>query len=221
MTKLVKVATYAELLHQAQEQLSREKSQIFELYPTRDLNKEAYAFSYLRAERVGMTAINRRLAELRWLPVHLDTSEEMLAFNRDGLKRWLKAALRTQPSSDHFGNDFIHAMTRCALQRGWASKDFNQLVRRTGQLFSELSCLVGIVYYCHWLLEHGIEVVTLTDPDDLPMTAKEFAGLVKTTAELQRWHDHYHPSAMGNARQAKPKLVLVSNAPHHDELAPV
>lgn len=222
MTKLVQLATYADLLNQAQEQLSRDKAHIFKLYPLHQFNRESYAFAYLRAERIGMTAINRRLAELRWLPVHLDTSEETLAFNRESLKRWLKSTTASPPGSGEFGNDFIHAMTRCALKTGWASKDFHQLIRRTSQLFSELSCLVGIVYYCQILLEQGVEVVGLNDPNNLPMTALEFASMFKASAEAQRWHKaELRRQQKATANQGKPKLQLVKTEMMGEEFEPV
>lgn len=216
MTRLVQLERYADLLKEAQERLSVERGQIFALYPLpADYNREAYGFAYLRAERLGMGAINRRLMELSWLPVQLDTSPETVAENRHALKRWLKDEAHPVPNSDNFGNDFVHAMTRCALKHGWPSPQFQKLVSRTSQLFSDLSCLVGIVYYSNWMMEQGISVMALTDPHNLALTAMEFTTYMKLAeaAHTSTQPPSPQPKPSNQSGKAKPNLKIISTIP--------
>ena len=74
MSKSINLDQLRQHLSHAKDQLSREKIEILGLHPLKDgFNREEYAFAYVRAERLGMRAINRRLAEIDWLPMQLDT----------------------------------------------------------------------------------------------------------------------------------------------------
>jgi hypothetical protein len=82
----------------AKERLSLEKHNILQLDNlSNDFNREEYAFAYMRAERLGMQAINRRLAEIAWLPMQLDPKSELMSESRVSMKRWLTAAAVTLP----------------------------------------------------------------------------------------------------------------------------
>jgi len=165
----------------AKDKLSREKIEILGLNPlTDDFNREEYAFAYVRAERLGMRAINRRLSEIDWLPMQLDAKSEIVPENRSSMKRWLTAALASKPDADEFGNDFMHALARCGLAFGWDHAEFIKLASRIANLFRDLSCLIGIVYYCTWLAENRVEDIKLSNPEDLGKTAEEIATLMQS-----------------------------------------
>lgn len=170
----------------AKERLSHEKKDILK----RDrlphgFNREEYAFAYLRAERIGMQAINLRLAEIAWLPMQLDPRSELVAENRNAMKRWLTAEGGADPGADEFGNDFIHALTRSALCHGWENQATKRIVTRISVLFRDLSCLIGMIYFTTWLAEHEIEGIALTDPEDLHRSVVEVAAIVQSP-ELHR-----------------------------------
>src|SRR6202021_3217065 len=88
--------------------------------------------------------------------------------SRSSMKRWVTAALAGKPDSDEFGNDFMHALARCGLALGWDHPEFIKLAARIANLFRDLSCLIGIVYYCTWLAENRI--------DDTPLSNQVFLG---------------------------------------------
>jgi hypothetical protein len=68
MNGIVSIDSLKTHLDNAKELLSLEKAAILELSPLPDnFKREEYAFAYVRAERLGMKAINRRLAEIAWL----------------------------------------------------------------------------------------------------------------------------------------------------------
>src|ERR1700679_3622361 len=96
------------------------------------------------------------------------------------MKSWLTSAFDIKPDSQQFGNDFIHALTRCSLERGNNNPLFFKLSNRISNLFRDLSCLIGLIYYCTWLTENNIEAVGLTDPQDLNRTAEEIAELIQS-----------------------------------------
>src|ERR1700723_3722821 len=92
-------------LESAKDKLSQEKADILKLHPLKDsFNREEYAFNYVRAERIGLKAINRRLSEISWLPMQLDPRTEVLSESRSSMKRWLTSAFAIKPASDQFGN---------------------------------------------------------------------------------------------------------------------
>jgi hypothetical protein len=187
MTKSVHIDTLRTHLDHAKERLSSEKAEILKLYPLETpFSREEYAFVYVRAERLGMRAINRRLAEIAWLPMQLDPRSEIMSESRSSMKRWVTAALAGAPGSEEFGNDFMHALARCGLSSGWDSPDFIKLAGRVANLFRDLSCLIGLIYYCTWLSENSIEALELSDPTDLNRTAEEIAILLQSP-EIYRY----------------------------------
>jgi hypothetical protein len=96
------------------------------------------------------------------------------------MKRWLTAALAGKPNADEFGNDFMHALARCGLALGWEHPEFLKLASRIANLFRDLSCLIGIVYYCTWLAENRVEDIRLSNPEDLSKTAEEISALMQS-----------------------------------------
>ncbi len=199
----------------AQERLTLEKAEILKLHPLNlPYNREAYAFAYVRAERMGMEAINLRLAALAWLPMQLDTRSEMMESNRASMKRWLKSAAQSKPEAAFFGNDFMHSLTRCALRFGWNTPEVTKLTSRISNLFRDLSCLIGVAYYCNWLTEHKVESVHLSEPDNIGQTAVEFAALVQSPDFLQQLrapeqnNGHKKSSKKGEEKIAKKEEVV-------------
>jgi hypothetical protein len=187
MSKTVTLDELRDHLSHAKEKLSREKTDILGLHPLSDkFNREEYAFAYVRAERLGMRAINRRLAEIDWLPMQLDAKKEVLSESRSSMKRWLASAFSAKPDADEFGNDFMHALARCGLQFGWDHAEFIKLAARISNLFRDLSCLIGIVYYCTWLSENRVEEIRLSNPDDVGRTAEEITELMQSP-EIYRY----------------------------------
>jgi hypothetical protein len=165
----------------AKERLSHEKLDILrqDLLP-KGLNREEYIFAYMRAERMGMSAINARLTEIAWLPMQLDPKSELVSENRSSMKRWLTAVGNAYPGAAEFGNDFIHALTRSALSHGWEDGSTKKLLKRIGNLFRDLSCLIGIIYFTTWLAEHDVEGIALSDPEDLHRSVVEIAAIVQS-----------------------------------------
>jgi hypothetical protein len=187
MSKSVHIDTLRAHLEHAKERLSSEKAEILKLYPLdAPFSREEYAFVYVRAERLGMRAINRRLAEIAWLPMQLDPRSEIMAESRSSMKRWVRSQFGGAPGSEEFGNDFMHALSRCGLAHGWEGADFAKLATRVANLFRDLSCLIGLIYYCTWMAENGIEAVDLSDPSDLNRTAEEIALLLQSP-EIYRY----------------------------------
>lgn len=189
MTRAVPLEELRAHLQEAQQRLTREKHAILHSFGKdspleKFADREAYAFAYRRAERVGMEVLQRRLEELSWLPVRLDTSAEKLKHHRAALKSWLKADTATTPVAA-FGNEFMHALTRCALMCGWDSTAFARLAARIAHLFCELSCLVGAIYYCNLLAESRTASVPLRDPTHLGQTVAEMATLMRLPSFLK------------------------------------
>jgi len=234
MTKSVNLEQLREHLSHAKDRLSREKLQILELFPLKnDFNREEYAFAYVRAERMGMRAINRRLSEIDWLPMQLDTKSEIVSESRSSMKRWLTAAFTGKPDSDQFGNDFMHVLTRCGLALGWDNPEFIKLASRIANLFRDLSCLIGIVYYCTWLAENNVDGLKLSNPDDLVKTAEEIATLMQSP-EIYKYlrapeQNDEHGGKRSKSRGGKdgggttakkrPSLRVIENENHFDPFA--
>jgi hypothetical protein len=149
------------------------------------------------------------------------------------MKRWLTAALASPPDSDEFGNDFMHALTRSGLALGWDNPEFIRLTARIANLFRDLSCLIGIVYYCTWLAENRVEDIHLSNPDDLGKTAEEITAFMQSP-DIYRYlrapeqNDEERPeksragkSADGGAARKRPALHVIENADFMDPFAPV
>ncbi len=145
-----------------------------------DFSHELYSFSYLRAERLGLAAISNSLNRISWLPMHLEPEAEITLTNKAAMKRWLSQKPRNQPDNEDFGNDFIHALTRVALVKGWEGPEFRTTSLRIGDLFHDLSCLIGLIYYGVWMAENGISGVLISNPDDLERTAKEISDITQS-----------------------------------------
>jgi hypothetical protein len=165
----------------ARDKLTLDRTEIIASSPLpTDFNRDSYGFSYLRAERIGLEVINHSLSEIAWLPMRLDPHAEIISENRAAMKGWLGEAARGQPDAKDFGNDFIHALTRSAILHGWDSEEFRATAMRIGDLFHDLSCLIGLIYYGIWMSENGIEGLVVTDPADLERTAQEIALLTRS-----------------------------------------
>ena len=181
MMRAIRISELRKHLDHAKIRLASERRTLLQLHPIGGFNPEEYAFAYIRAERLGMRAINRRLAELDWLPMHLDTRSEILGNNRDAMKRWVKSGSGPQPDSDIFGNDFIHTLTRGSLESSWESPAMVRLTLRVANLFRDLSCLIGLLYYCSWFEENKVDAINITDPENLNLTAEEITTLLQSS----------------------------------------
>ena len=182
MEKLTQLDELRVHLNRARESLGIEKASVIGLNPVKiDNNREAYLFAYRRAETLGFKHIQRRLRDFYWLPMQLDPKSEMVGDKREAMKGWLKSDQNSQPSSDQYGNDFIHALTRTALLYGFEDNRFKALMDRVANLFRDLSCLVGVVYYCSFLEENHINAAGLSDSENLEITARELAILTQLT----------------------------------------
>lgn len=237
MDDCVRIDDLRQHLENAKDRLSQEKAEILKLHPLADdFSREEYAFNYIRAERFGLRAINRRLSEISWLPMQLDPRTEVLAESRESMKRWLTSAFAIKPDSQNFGNDFIHALARCSLEGGNNNPKFFKLSNRISNLFRDLSCLIGLIYYCTWLSENNIEAVGLTDPQNLSLAAEEIADLIQSP-EIYRHlraqeQDDEKKSARAKKRmtaksaadvekkQARPALQVITNPNFIDSFMP-
>lgn len=205
MAKTTSIAELRRHLDSAKLRISLEKSTLLNLHPLdKSFNPEEYAFAYIRAERMGMRAINRRLSEIDWLPMKLDPRSEVLDEGRVSMKRWVMNPDIRQPDSDEFGNDFIHVMARSGLQNGWDSPTTIKLMIRVSNLFRDLSCLIGLLYYCTWLEENKIDEAYITDPDDLNRTAEEITVLIQSP---EVYH-HVCAKELDDDRQLKRRKTL-------------
>jgi hypothetical protein len=226
MSKRINLDELRQHLSHAKERLSREKSDILHLHPLADgFNRQEYVFAYVRAERLGMRAINRRLSEIEWLPMQLDAQTEVVSENRSSMKRWLNSALAGTPGSDEFGNDFMHSLARCGLQFGWDHPEFIKLASRVANLFRDLSCLIGIVYYCTWLAENRVEDIKLTNPEDLGRTAEEISILIQSP-EIYRYlrapeqNDESGLKSKRGKEKKRPSLRVIENDNFFDPFGP-
>jgi hypothetical protein len=229
MGRSINLDELREHLSYAKDKLSREKIEILGLNPLKnDFSREEYAFAYVRAERLGMRAINRRLSEIDWLPMQLDAKSELAPENRTSMKRWLTSAFSRKPDSDEFGNDFMHALARCGLAFGWDHPEFIKLAARIANLFRDLSCLIGIVYYCTWLAENRVEDIKLSNPEDLGKTAEEIATLMQSP-EIFRYmrapeqNDEQRAAkakARGGEAKKRPILRVIENEDLFDPFTP-
>jgi len=96
------------------------------------------------------------------------------------MKRWLTSAFTRKPDSDEFGNDFMHSLARCGLALGWEHPGFIKLSARIANLFRDLSCLIGTIYYCTWLAENNVESIRLSSPEDINKTAEEISVMMQS-----------------------------------------
>jgi hypothetical protein len=186
MARLLTLDDLQKHFEDARDKLSRDRQLILQVFPLAEgFSRDEYGFSYLRAERIGIEVINKALKEVSWLPMQLDPQSEILLENKNAIKKWLSSSSTQQPDDSLFGNDFIHALTRTALSQGWDSPEFRSLASRTGELFHDLSCLIGLIYYGVWMTENGIEGLAISDPADLERTAQEIARLTRSPEVLR------------------------------------
>jgi hypothetical protein len=222
-------------LDHAKDRISREKQSILKMNPLpEDFNREEYAFTYKRAERLGLRAINRKLSEIAWLPMQLDAKTEILSDSEKSLKRWLTSSLVSRPDAEEFGNDFIHALTRCGLKSGWDDGEVTRLAARVATLFRDLSCLIGLIYYCTWLNDNAITGIEVTDPSNLCSTVEEIAALIESPELMKniraREQDDNKAGAIAapkkmveakvTHRQTKPKFHVITNDAYIDPMMP-
>jgi hypothetical protein len=188
MRKIVSIDELRAHMNCAQEILAHEKESIHRAYTlTEPCLRPEYALAYVRAESHGMQAINKRLAELSWLPLQLDPGAEVMGPQRASLKRWMKTAPGRQPDAMAFGNDFIHALTRAALCCGWTSGNYLQLAARVADLFHDVACLVAAAYYCNELVKAKVESVALRAPEKLRPTVEDLAMLADLPALFKKY----------------------------------
>lgn len=217
-------------LDHAKARLSLEKATLLKLHPlSADFNREEYAFAYVRAERIGMKAINRRLHEIDWLPMQLDTQSEIMGDGRSSMRRWVAISSGGQPDSDDFGNDFIHTLARAGLECGWDSAAMIKLMIRVANVFRDLSCLIGILYYCSWLEDNKVEAVHVSDPDNLNRTAEEITALIQSpeiyrVLRAQEQDDHKKGSKKKSlskpVKKERPALRVIENDHYYDPYSP-
>jgi hypothetical protein len=215
MARLLTLGDLHQHFEQARDKLARDRGDILAASPLPDdFNRDEYSFYYMRAERIGMEVITHSLDEVSWLPMQLDPHSEILCENRNAMKRWLAASKGKhsggQPDGDVFGNDFIHALTRAALTHGWNSPDFRALAVRVGELFHDLSCLIGLIYYGVWMSENGIDGLPISNPEDLERTAQEIAHLTRSpeVARLLKKRKQLEAERKIAAQPKKEKPVL-------------
>ena len=181
MARLLTLGDLHKHFEQARDKLTHDRLELLALAPLpTDYSHDAYSFSYIRAERLGMEAITHSLKEVAWLPMQLDPRAEIMLENRSAIKQWLGKGQQGQPNSADFGNDLIHALTRTAMVEGWHSNELRVLALRIGELFHDLSCLIGLIYYGVWMSENGIEGLPISNPEDLERTAQEIALLTRS-----------------------------------------
>ena len=186
MARLLTLGDLHKHFEQARDKLSHDRVELLALAPLPDdYSRDAYGFSYMRAERIGMEAIAQSLREVAWLPMQLDPRSEIMLDNRNVIKQWLGSGQQGQPNSTDFGNDLIHALTRTAMVEGWNSNELRVLALRIGELFHDLSCLIGLIYYGVWMSEIGIEGLPISNPDDLERTAQEISQLTRAPEVTQ------------------------------------
>lgn len=214
MARLLTLDDLQKHIERARGNLALERESLLALSPLPDdFCRDAYGFSYMRAERVGMDAISERLEEVSWLPMQLDPHAEILPESKQTIKKWLSSSWQKQPSSENFGNDFIHALTRVALSSGWENPEFQAAVTRVGELFHDLSCLIGLIYYGIWMTENGFGGVAITDPYDLARTTKELAALSLSPEIMDYLYQRQKLLAEGRPKDKKkgPFLHLVAD----------
>ncbi|MEJ0061909.1 MAG: hypothetical protein WDO70_01545 [Alphaproteobacteria bacterium] len=193
----------------AKDRLAVERLSIFALYPLEDeYNREEYAFAYIRAERLGIKTIQRRMAEISWLPAKLDTSTDLTADTRDRLAHWVKHGENIKPDAAVFGNEFLHCLARCMLHHGPDSAEFKGLADRIALLFRDLSYLIASIHCCSMFKELGLEHVRLTAPNDLGKIAFDLTITLETIAMM-------HGGEAGEVNQNTPQA-----APAHHEPPP-
>lgn len=169
----------------ARERLAHERLTIFEQFPLATAtfdktSREAYGFAYLRAERLGMKAIKRRMDEVSWLPARVDASSELSADTREKLARWVRQGTAAVPDMHSFGNEFFHTLTRCLIVADPDSAAFRNLADRIALLFRDLAYLVAAIHCCNLFKELGVDRLHLTAPQDLGKIALDLIATLES-----------------------------------------
>ncbi|MER2520508.1 MAG: hypothetical protein ABTQ34_07460 [Bdellovibrionales bacterium] len=147
-----------------------------------DMPREAYAFAYLRAERIAFKIINRRLEALSWMPIQLNPRFDAQDSRRESMKKWIKTELAGPPDACSFGNDLFHALARCGIAYGWDGAECSYTATRISTLLQDMACLVALMQYSIWLHEKGIAGMALTDPDNLSLCLCDIVSFIHTSA---------------------------------------
>src|SRR5262249_4355352 len=63
---------------------------------------------------------------------------------------------------------------------GWDDSATKKMMVRIADLFRDLSCLIGMIYFSTWLAERDVEGVALSDPKDLHRSVIEIAAIVQS-----------------------------------------
>lgn len=213
MAKAIHINILRHHLERAKDRLAVEKADILDLYSSpHEFNREEYIFNYVRSERIGLRAINTRLSEVSWLPMQLDPHSEILGEGRNPMRKWLTKTAITLPSSNDFGNDFIHTLARCAANYSMDDETYINLTMRVANLFRDLSCLIGLIYYCTWLGEHGIENLPITNPNNLRLTAEQIAAMLQSPEFFEKLQAKTPPEP----RKLEPKNSNIPNQHHRN-----
>lgn len=170
-------------LDRVQERLVTEKQSITDCAQIpENMPREAYAFAYLRAERMALRSVTRRMEALSWLPLHINPRLDLQDSRRESMKRWIKAEVPGPPDGCTFGNDMIHALTRCGVAHGWDSAETAHTSMRIASVFQDMACLVALIQYCIWLNDKGLAGIALTDPDNLSLSLCDIVSFIHTPA---------------------------------------
>lgn len=179
MRRTVHINELHDHINLAQQKLVREKADILDLIPpSRVKNREEYAFTYIRAERLGVTCIIPKLAEIEWLPLRVDPVPEMLGKKRHPLNRWIMSYAVNEPDAVDFGNDFMHVLTRAAVHHGWNSPLFIEAASRIARLFQDLTCLLNAAYFLAILADNDIEKVSIDVSESNLKLVTEMARII-------------------------------------------
>lgn len=180
---LMTIDSFKTHLDRVQEKLAAERLSISNFAPQPDkMPKESYAFAYLRAERLALRSINRRIECLSWLPIHISPRFDIQDSRRESMKRWIKTELSGIPDSASFGNDLVHALARCGIAHAWDGAETAQTAIRIATVFEDMACLVALIQYCLWLNDKGIAGIALTDPENLSLSLCDIVSFIHTPA---------------------------------------
>ncbi len=216
MNKEYHIAELRVRLMAAKEKLARERLSIFEQFPLAAIGfdksaREAYGFAYIRAERLGVRTIHRRMAEVSWLPAQIDTSTEISADVRDKLAHWVKHGEESkQPHTALFGNEFIHALARCLMASGADDPAFHRLADRIALLFRDLAYLVSSIHCCNVFKELEVEYLQLSAPNDLGKIALDLTATLEALVLMNGGETgEVNENTPANAQTGVPYLRLV------------
>ncbi|MBI1273010.1 MAG: hypothetical protein GC131_02860 [Alphaproteobacteria bacterium] len=214
------------LLMAAKERIAGEREAILAAHSlSADCSRDEYAFAYMQAERMGMRAIRHQLDELAWLPTRLDPDGEVGGAGdgntavREQMRAWITRGRNNEdgqhgiaPDAMIFGNDFIHALTRCGLATGPAKTRMRAMATRIGTLFHDLSLLVSSLHCCNTLREFNIDYIELSDPQDQVSIAQELAMVADyLVSEAEALVEQQKAETRAAQKKSVPHLRLVKS----------